>query len=90
MDVEKRLNRTDIPGLQASRMYFPLGSFAIWSTTSGGTRASKPVPPPGRRTKRFVMGTVRWDPGRNERAPLWGVHASSAIQKPRALGGSVY
>ncbi len=36
------------------------------------------------------MGVVRCDPGRNERAPLLAVHFSSAIQNPRAEGGSVY
>lgn len=40
--------------------------------------------------KRFVSGTVRWDPGRKERAPLCWVHCSRAIQKPSADRGLVY
>ena len=51
---------------------------------------SKPVPPPGIRTKRLVIGAVRWEPGRKERAPFSGVHFSSGIQKPTADGGLVY
>ena len=48
------------------------------------------MPPVGRRTKRFVIGVVKCDPGRNERAPLSEVHFSRGIQNPRADGGSVY
>lgn len=42
------------------------------------------------RTKRLVIGVVRCDPGKKERAPLDAVHFSSAIQNPRADGGLVY
>jgi hypothetical protein len=75
------------PGLHASNMYFPSGAGTI---CSGGTRGSKPIPPCGSLTKRFVTGLVRCDPGRKESAPFSGVHFSNAIQKPRAVGGSVY
>lgn len=52
--------------------------------------SSNPVPPPGLRIKRLVIGVVRCDPGRNESAPLNGVHLSNGIQNPRAVGGEVY
>ena len=56
----------------------------------GSDKCSKPVPPAGRRTKRFVIGVVKCDPGRNERAPFSAVHFSRGIQNPRADGGLVY
>jgi len=37
-----------------------------------------------------VMGEVRCEPGRNDKAPLEAVHCSRAIQKPSAVGGFVY
>jgi len=42
--------------------------------------------------KHLVIGMVRWDPGKKERAPLDAVHFSSAImpQNPRADGGLMY
>lgn len=73
--------------MHGSKMYLPSG---LCGASAGGARASKPVPPPGLRTKRFVIGAVRCEPGRNESAPFSGVHFSSAIQKPTAEGGSVY
>jgi hypothetical protein len=48
------------------------------------------VPPVGRRTKRLVIGVVKWEPGRNDSAPFDAVHVSRASQKPRAVGGFVY
>lgn len=83
----------DVPGSQVSKMYLSLPSAAIWAAflaSSSSTRLSKPVPPLGRRTKRFTSGTVLCDPGRKERAPLDGVHRSRASQKPNADGGFVY
>ena len=73
--------------MHASKMYLPSG---LGGTCAGGTRASKPVPPSGLRTKRFVIGAVRCEPGRNDSAPFSGVQRSSGIQKPSADGGSVY
>lgn len=79
--------KVDVPGMHASRRYFPSG---LGGTSSGGMSVSKPVPPSGRRTKRFAIGVARCDPGRNESAPFSGEHFSNAIQKPRADGGLVY
>ena len=78
----------DVPGLHVSRIYSPLGASGI---SAGGINCSNPVPlfSPNR-TKRFVIGDVKCDPGRNDSAPLDAVHFSSAIQKPKAEGGSVY
>ena len=76
-----------VPGPQASRTYFPSG---FGGTFSGGMRSSNPVPPCGSRTNRFVIGDVRWDPGKKDSAPFSGVHFSSANQNPNADGGSVY
>ena len=56
----------------------------------GTGNCSNPVPPEGKRTKRFAIGVTKWDPGRNERAPFSAVHFSRGIQNPRADGGSVY
>jgi len=57
----------------------------------GTVRGTIPVPlfSPSR-TNRLVIGVVRCEPGKNERAPLVAVHFSSAIQNPRADGGLVY
>ena len=55
-----------------------------------GSNSSKPVPPVGKRTNRFVIAAVLCEPGRKDRAPFSGVHFSRANQKPKALGGSVY
>ena len=77
----------DAPGSHASRTYLPSGAGGTWSA---GMSSSKPVPPVGRRMKRFAIGAVLCEPGRNESAPFSGVHFSSGIQKPRADGGSVY
>jgi len=75
------------PGSQHSSTYSPVDGRA---SLVGTDNCSKPVPPVGRRTKRFVMGVVKCDPGRKERAPFSVVHFSRGIQKPRADGGSVY
>ena len=78
-----------IPGSQHSSTYaFAEGLFPEQLAETGN--CSKPVPPVGRRTKRFVMGVVKCDPGRKERAPFSAVHFSRGIQNPRADGGSVY
>jgi hypothetical protein len=61
-----------------------------FDTWLGFRSCSNPVPPEGKRTKRFVMGAVRWEPGRKERAPFSFVHCSNASQKPSAVGGEVY
>lgn len=75
------------PGPQVSKIYFPFG----WSRiASFEMSSSKPVPPPGKRTKRLLTGIDKCEPGRNDRAPFSGVHFSRAIQNPRAVGGSVY
>jgi hypothetical protein len=84
---KRGMRGTYVPGPQASRMYFPS---AFGGIISGGISSSNPVPPCGNRTKRFVIGVARWDPGKNDRAPFSGVHFSSANQNPRADGGSVY
>ena len=76
-----------LPGSQHSSTYSPVDGRA---SLVGTNNCSKPVPPVGRRTKRFVMGVVKCDPGRNERAPFSAVHFSRGIQNPRADGGSVY
>jgi hypothetical protein len=85
-----------IPGSHSAITYSPLASggvvsafcfFSIWGV---GMISSKPVPPPGRRTKRFVKGVVRCEPGRKDTAPFNAVHLSSAIQNPSAVGGEVY
>lgn len=73
--------------MHASSMYLPCG---VGGACSGGMSCSNPVPPPGTRTKRLVMGVIRCDPGRKESAPFSGVHFSSGIQNPRADGGLVY
>lgn len=82
------------PGSQVSMMYLSCCAFDRSCTafsSSGDTSGSNPVPlPDPSRTKRFVIGVVLCDPGRKERAPFDAVHFSSAIQQPRALGGSVY
>lgn len=46
----------DVPGMQHSRTYFPSGFFGA---SSGEISCSNPVPPPGMRTKRLVMGAFR-------------------------------
>jgi len=74
------------PGSQHSSTY----SLVDGTWLAGTGNCSKPVPPVGRRTKRFVIGDVKCDLGRNERAPFSEVHFSRGIQKPRADGGSVY
>lgn len=79
-----------LPGLHSCKIYSPLGRPVTSFSTSGETSGLKPVPPPGTRTNRFVIGVVKCDPGRKESAPLCGVHLSKAIQKPNAVGGSVY
>lgn len=76
-----------LPGSQHSSTYSPVDGGG--SLVCAGN-CSKPVPPAGRRTKRFVIGVVKCDPGRNERAPFSAVHFSRGIQNPRADGGSVY
>lgn len=76
----------NIPGAHASSIYLPFGC----STVLLGRSSSNPVPPPGSRTNRLVIGLVRWEPGRKDKAPFSGVHFSKAIQKPRAVGGFVY
>jgi len=79
--------RTKSPSSQHSSTYLPVdGGTSLVHTGS----CSKPVPPVGRRTKRFVIGVVKCDPGKNESAPFSGVHFSRGIQNPRADGGSVY
>lgn len=89
-DVLQKLHWSDsLPGSQHSSTYPPAkGASLTWSV--GVCNCSKPVPPVGRRTKRFVIGVVKCDPGRNERAPFSAVHFSRGIQNPRADGGSVY
>jgi len=91
MSDAKTILASDQPGLQVSRMYSPFEREDTSFSTSGGTNGSNPVPflSPSL-TKRFVIGVVRCEPGRNERAPLLAVHFSKAIQNPRADGGSVY
>lgn len=79
-----------VPGLHVSKIYSPFTLSSTDFSSSGGTRGSKPVPPVGRRTKRLVMGVVRCEPGRKERAPFSAVHRSRGIQKPSADGGLVY
>jgi hypothetical protein len=74
------------PGLHSSKTYSPVGV----DTQLGSISCSNPVPPDGKRTKRFAIGAVRCDPGRKDNAPFSEVHFSSAIQKPRAVGGDVY
>lgn len=76
-----------LPGSQHSSTYSPVDGSA---SLVGIGKCSKPVPPVGRRTKRFVIRVVKCDPGRNERAPFSAVHFSRGIQNPRADGGSVY
>jgi len=61
-----------------------------FGTWLGSKSCSNPVPPEAKRTKRFVMGAVRWEPGRKESAPFSSVHRCNAIQKPSAVGGEVY
>jgi hypothetical protein len=78
--------RTRSPGLHSSKTYSPVGV----DTWLGSRSCSKPVPPEGKRTKRFAIAVVRCDPGRKDNAPFSEVHFSSAIQKPSALGGEVY
>jgi len=80
---------TKSPGSQHSSTY-PLVNGGIPEQSVGTGNCSKPVPPVGKRTKRFVIGVVKCDPGRNERAPFSAVHFSRGIQNPRADGGSVY
>ena len=48
--------RLNVPGMHASSTYFPSG---CCGASSGGMSCSKPVPPSGRRTKRFVILVVR-------------------------------
>src|SRR5712691_10317050 len=74
------------PGLHSSRTKSPTGA----GTWLGSRSCSNPVPPPGNRTKRFVMGAIKWEPGRKDRAPFSRVHFSNAIQNPSAVGGEVY
>ncbi len=76
-----------MPGSHVSRTYSPCGG-VVESAVTG--RASKPVPPCGSRTNRLVIDAVRCEPGKNDKAPLCGVHLSNAIQKPTAEGGFVY
>ena len=78
-----------LPGSQHSSTY-PLVNGGVPEQSMGTGNCSKPVPPVGKRTKRFVIGVVKCDPGRNERAPFSAVHFSRGIQNPRADGGSVY
>jgi len=80
----------ELPGLQVSKMYSLFVSPVVAFGSSGMESCSKPVPPFGRRTKRLVMGEVRCEPGRNDKAPLEAVHCSRAIQKPSAVRGFVY
>ena len=75
-----------LPGSQHSSTYSPFDGVS----PAGTGNCSKPVPPVGRRMKRFVSGVFKCDPGRNERAPFSEVHCSRGIQNPRADGGSVY
>ena len=75
------------PGSHVSRTYSASEAAGV---VDGDDSVSKPVPPWGSRTKRLVMGDVRCEPGRKDRAPFWGVQRSRAIQKPVADGGSVY
>ena len=53
------------PGPQVSKMYSPSGLGLV-----SVRMVSKVVPPLGARTKRFVIGEDRWEPGRKESAPL--------------------
>jgi hypothetical protein len=75
---------TRSPGEHGVKMYSPSG------ISRGGNNCSKPVPPSGRRTNLLTIGVVMWEPGRKDIAPLSSVQGSKAIQKPSALGGSVY
>jgi hypothetical protein len=84
LHVVWRVDRS--PGLHSSRTYSPT-EVGTWS---GPRSCSNPVPPEGKRTKRFAIDAVRWEPGRKDRAPFFRVHFSRAIQKPSAVGGDVY
>lgn len=87
---QPKLRRSDcLPGSQHSSTYLPVKGGAPEELADAGS-CSKPVPPVGKRTKRFEMGVVKCDPGKNERAPFSAVHFSRGIQNPRADGGSVY
>ena len=84
---------THIPGSHVSRTYLLLFASLIEEASvsaSSGINRSNPVPPDESRMNRLEIGVVRCDPGRKESAPFSGVHFSSAIQNPSAVGGSVY
>lgn len=83
---------THVPGSHVSRTYLLLFASLIEASVSAssGINRSNPVPPAGSRMNRLEIGVVRCDPGRKESAPFSGVHFSSAIQNPSAVGGSVY
>lgn len=72
-------------------MYSPFCALGDTLPLKGEVKGTMPVPLlSASRTKRLVIGVVRCDPGKKERAPLDAVHFSSAIQNPRADGGLVY
>jgi len=72
-------------------MYSPFCASDNTLSLECGVKGTVPVPLlSASRTKRLVIGVVRCDPGKKERAPLDAVHFSSAIQNPRADGGLVY
>lgn len=81
------------PGSHVSSLYSDavvLVSAVRGLVRTGAGSGSNPVPPPGKRTRRSVMGVEKCDPGKNDSAPFVGVHLSNAIQKPNAVGGVVY